>query len=195
MNWKFLWELGIFDLPNLKIGSHFASAILKIGTLPFFVILISYPVSWNQPKLRPYLLFPVIDPTWYLKSQESNEQKCWIWMLSAIWMLSVPGFQRSLYCIRMKICGKSNFLAYFFQEICYKKLQSCVNYFEKICELSKYMKDRKISIFVYNLSTNAKKLFLQGRLNTRLSHKQFWDFPNMSLFPKILILTLYPLIS
>ena len=135
MNWKFLWELGIFDLPNLKIGSHSTSAILKIGTLPFFVILISYPVSWNQPKLRPYLLFPVIDPTWYLKSQESNEQKCWIWMLSAIWMLSVSGFQRSLYCIRMKICGKSNFLAYFFQEICYKKLQSCVNYFEKICEI------------------------------------------------------------
>ena len=63
VNWRFLlWERGIFDQPNQKIGSYFAFAILKIGTLPFLVILISYPVSWNWPKLQPYLLVPVIDP-------------------------------------------------------------------------------------------------------------------------------------
>lgn len=102
-----------------------------------------------QLKLAKIATLPAVSsnwPTWYLKSQESNEQKCWIWMLSAIWMLSVPGFQRSLYCIRMKICEKSNFLAYFFQEICYKKLKSCVNYFKEVCEI-KQTYDRPKNIY------------------------------------------------
>ena len=73
------------------------------------------------------------------------------------------------------------------------ELQSSSKYFEKNNKSSRVRHDRKtlISVFVYLLSTIVNFFFCRGDWALGCVPVQFWDFANISLFPKFLNLKSY----